>query len=647
MEYIKGIDGFRGVLVLVITLFHTFTVFFPEKLEKFPGGFLAVESFFVLSGYLITKTLIKTFSERARLSEAFITYIKRRFLRIFPSLFFVISVISLFVVLSNLFTGNHVKDESISGLSFFYNYYLIFRDMPYFQKFEDISFFLHLWSLSIEFQLYLIAGLIFLTVSLVDRKDSVIKFLIFLFLGFISVFFSYYYSNVLNINPDNIYFSSEARSFGFFFGGIVSLLEDKIKGKLGELSGYILGTVGSTSLMFSFFSVSVYTDWCYPLSFLLGDFFSIMVLLGFLNSNYIKESFGILDWFGKRSYPFYLWHYPIFVILNSLYGSDLFYVIFAYILVFLLSDLTHRLIEEPFRKLNFNIKPIPTLLSASILSSLITIFFYFETYNQVYLGKEFSKEDEMVKRKDSASSDTVLVRDVIIEEKKEERKIGLEEISSVKTKPIEGSILMIGDSVLLGASNYIKRTISDVEIDAKVGRQASEVFQIIDNYKDNIDRSSAVVIHLGNNGFIKQDILEGIVKRIGKDKKIYFLTVNAPVPWRDRVNSNIRSMTRYENVKVIEWDKLNNPELFVKDRVHLSGKGIVQYVKLIKSSLPGKVKFPSDRREGGVDAKTEEEKQAKKENMAENSPTHFEIYSVEIENSSDYIIKLVNKESGK
>lgn len=646
MEYIKGVDGFRGILVLVITLFHTFTVFFPEKLEKFPGGFLAVESFFVLSGYLITKTLIKTFSERESLSEAFITYLKRRFLRIFPSLFFVITVVFLFVIFSNLFTGNHVKDESISGLSFFYNYYLIFRDMPYFQKFEDVNFFLHLWSLSVEFQLYLIVGLIFLTVSVVNRKDSVIKPLIFLFLGVASVFFSYYYSNVLNINPDSIYFSSETRSFGFFFGGIVSLLEDRIKGKLGELFGYILGTVGSVGLMLSFFSVSAYTDWFYPLGFLLGDLFSMMVLLGFLNSNYVKESFGILDWFGKRSYPFYLWHYPIFVILNSLYGSDLFYVIFAYILVFLLSDLTHRLIEEPFRKLNFHIKPIPTLVSASTLTSLIAAFFYFDTYNQVHLRKEFSKEDEMVKREDSTPSDSMLVRDVITKEKKE-GKVESEETSSVKTKPIEGSILMIGDSVLLGASNYIKRTISDVEIDAKVGRQAFEVFQIIDKHKDSIDRNSTVVIHLGNNGFIKQDILEGIVKKIGKDKKIYFLTVNAPVPWRDRVNSNIRSMTRYENVKVIEWDKLNNPELFVKDRVHLSGNGIVQYVKLIKLSLSGKVEFPSDRREDRVDAKTENEKHAKKEKMAENSPTHFENYSVEIENYSDYIIKLVNKESEK
>lgn len=569
MDYIKGLDGLRGFLVLSVVLFHALTIFYPKYLDYFQGGFLAVESFFVISGFLITKILIRLNLYHENPYYVFFIYIKRRFLRIFPALLFM--VLPIFILTYTLGINSNVEEESIFSLTFVYNFYLNFRDMPYFQKFEEINLFTHIWSLSIEFQLYLATGLIFLIFSLTKLISRKLLFAAFILLVSISLFINYYYFNILNINPDKIYFATESRSFGFFMGSILALFEKEITGRLNEISGYLIGTLSSLSLLVSFITMSVYTDWFYPFGFLMADILTLLLIVSFLNSRYIRESFGILDWFGKRSYSVYLWHYPIFVITNLIYGSTLFNIFLILLIIMLISDLTYRLVEKPFRDLEFNIQLVP--LSISLVLLLTTGF----------LLTNITKEDSYAYAKENSKKYNKVDDNM----KNQENDDNKQTASYEKNRETDESyrVIMIGDSVLLGAANYIKKLIPTAKIDAKVGRQVSDIINIIDIYKNEMNDVDIVVIHIGNNGYARREIFEDIVSKIGKDKKIYFLTVNASVPWKDKVNDNIRYLKKYSNVKVIDWDKVQSPELFTKDKVHLSNKGIVKYSKLIASSL--------------------------------------------------------------
>lgn len=578
MEYIKGIDGFRGFLVICVVVYHILTIFFPDKIAYFPGGFLAVEAFFVLSGFLILRLLQKIFSTSENRLKAFQTFLRRRFLRVFPALAFTVGFISILITIAAKNYSLKAIEESIPALSFSYNFYLLFKEIPYFQKYEEIKFFLHIWSLSIEFQLYILAGLIFLAAGNIKLP----KVFVFTILILSSLSVNYIYFNILDINPDDIYLSTEARSFGFFIGGLLAIFEDKLKEAINEYSAYVFGVVGSLGLLFVFFSFSEYTDWFYPFGFLVTDLFTALVILGLLGSTHLRDSFNLLSWIGVRSYSLYLLHYPIFVLTSLIYKFDIFYITLVVLLLIPLSDLSYRLIEEPFRKLSFRLNFIPASFSAVFLLFLSSIFFLVDrnkTYSNLpqtsYITYEPQTEIKLPEKESPSpkvEKNVNIINSVNVSKKEKPTQINLK-------------VFMIGDSVLLGASHYITRIIPNAVIDAKVGRQATEILDIIDKHPEKVSVSDAIIVHIGTNGYIRKDVLEKIVSKIGPDKKIYFLTVNAPVPWKEKVNENIKNMQKFPNVRIIEWDKYKEDDLFVTDKVHLSKKGIIKYASLIKSSL--------------------------------------------------------------
>ncbi|MBX0310686.1 MAG: acyltransferase, partial [Sulfurihydrogenibium sp.] len=151
---IDGLDGFRGILVLSVIIFHAFLIFSPENLSKFNGGFLAVESFFVLSGFLITKSLIVKNKELNNFSEVYLDFLKSRLLRLLPA-FTLLFITEIPIV--HLFFPERLKNlsnELLFGSLNVYNWWLIIREIPYFERFQEVLFNLHFWSLSIEWQYY-------------------------------------------------------------------------------------------------------------------------------------------------------------------------------------------------------------------------------------------------------------------------------------------------------------------------------------------------------------------------------------------------------------------------------------------------------------------------------------------------------------
>jgi peptidoglycan/LPS O-acetylase OafA/YrhL len=588
---IDGLDGFRGILVLSVIVFHAFLVFSPENLFQFNGGFLAVESFFVLSGFLITKSLIVKNKKLNNFSEVYLDFLKSRFLRLFPA-FTLLSIIEIFIVY--LFFPERVKDllsELILGSLNVYNWWLITREVPYFERFQETLFNIHFWSLSIEWQYYLIWGAGFLILLRFSKTVAVIFTTMFALFSVLDMYVFYkMYENI-----DRVYFGTDTRFYSFMIGSLLALAENKIKKR--NLIFLTTGIISLILLLASFFLLNNYESYMYPFGFLAVSIISALLILSVLKSEFFDRllSFYPLSYIGVRSYSLYLWHFPIFSFLSLIYAKNVQEaVILGFILSFLISNISYLLIEEPFRRLTFlslyDLKVVLNLSISSVLLGLVFGYLSFPIDANLTKEKNVEKVAFLSIDNDKVVSEEVKVSSIMNTKSekyntKENEESPLEEIKNIKAENLNNEVILIGDSVLLGASKYVQDFLKNAYIDAKVGRQFKEIYSLLESGK--LDKYNKIVIALGNNGYVSKKDLENVIERL-KDKEIYLITVKVPRPWQNQVNNTFKEIaSEYKNVKIIDWYSYSREkeELFVTDKVHLNNKGAKYFASLIAKNL--------------------------------------------------------------
>jgi peptidoglycan/LPS O-acetylase OafA/YrhL len=587
---IDGLDGFRGILVLSVIIFHAFLIFSPENLSKFNGGFLAVESFFVLSGFLITKSLIVKNKELNNFSEVYLDFLKSRFLRLLPA-FTLLFITEIFIVYS--FFPERLKNlsnELLFGSLNVYNWWLIIREVPYFERFQEALFNLHFWSLSIEWQYYLIWGVVFLILLRFSKTVAVIFTIMFASFSVLDMYVFYkMYENI-----DRVYFGTDTRFYSFMIGSLLALAENKI-----EKRNWIFLTVGIISfilLLASFFLFNNYENYMYPFGFLAVSTISALFILSVLKSEYFDKllSFYPLSYVGVRSYSLYLWHFPIFSFLSLFYKKNIQEaVILGFILSFSISNISYLLIEEPFRRLNFSslydLKVVLNLSISSVLLGLIFGYLSFSTDTNLAKEKKVKKAAFLSIGNDKVVSEEINVSSLDKKSQKDNTKENeedlLKKIKNIEIGNLNGEVILIGDSVLLGASKHVQDFLKNAYIDAKVGRQFKEIYSLLESGK--LDKYNKIVIALGNNGYVSKKDLENAIERL-KDKEIYLITVKVPRPWQNQVNNTFKEIaSEHKNVKIIDWYSYSRDkeELFVTDKVHLNSKGAKYFAGLIAKNL--------------------------------------------------------------
>lgn len=170
------------------------------------------------------------------------------------------------------------------------------------------------------------------------------------------------------------------------------------------------------------------------------------------------------------------------------------------------------------------------------------------------------------------------------------KKAPLEKTDQDDNASIRGqSITAIGDSVLLGASKEVKKKLPDCMIDAKVSRQVFQSKDIVEDLKSKGKLGDTVVLALGTNGTFSDAVGKELIRAIGKDRKIYWVTAfGEHLQWQEEANHQIRSMAeQYKNVQIIDWASLaeGHPEWFVSDGVHLTSSGCKAYAKLYYDAI--------------------------------------------------------------
>jgi peptidoglycan/LPS O-acetylase OafA/YrhL len=365
LNYRQEIDGLRAIAVVSVILYHAKISIFDHKL--FEGGFIGVDIFFVISGYLITSIILKELITTG--SFSFKYFYERRIRRILPVLLFVILASLPFAWLYML--PNSFVDFSKSvlySLGFSSNFYFHYSGQVYGALSGLLKPFLHTWSLSVEEQFYILFPLVLLIIFKYFRKYLIH----ILFLGFIiSLGLAEWGSKNY---PSFNFYVLPTRVWELLAGSILSYFEI-IKGykSNNRLFNTVLPALGLILIGHSilFFNDEIFHPSFYTLSPIIG----VCLIIWFSNKNEIITkilSTKLFVGIGLISYSLYLWHYPIFAFARTAYIFDENEInkIFFGIITIILSIGSYYLIEKPFRNKKYNFKKLLII----ILSSIVFLF---------------------------------------------------------------------------------------------------------------------------------------------------------------------------------------------------------------------------------------------------------------------------------
>lgn len=371
MTYRAEIDGLRAIALIFVVLYH----FFPKLL---PSGYLAVDIFFVISGYLITKHILKAKSNDVVLTlKHFYT---RRIKRLFPALFVFLSI-SAFVLLFILLNSDYTKFISslIAAKTFWANIFF-WRDGGYFGGNDQLKPLLHTWSLSVEEQFYLLYP-IFIIFSLWVKKKLSLPITFFLGLLTLSSFFLWIYLNKIGgANP--AFFLLPSRAWHFGLGGIIATIQFQYFIKFKRYFS-IISIISFVLILLGFF---VQID--KPIKTMLVSIgAATFIFSSFKNTNLIiliLKSY-ILTKLGKISYSVYLYHWPISVCLLYYYISDppIILSIIGILASVFLGFFSYKFIEVPFRY-SFKFNKTAILIPICVLFILTLKNFHNKFDNENY-----------------------------------------------------------------------------------------------------------------------------------------------------------------------------------------------------------------------------------------------------------------------
>lgn len=560
-----GIDGLRAIAVIGVILYHL-------NISWLPGGFLGVTVFFVLSGYLITDLLIDEWKHHNKID--FIQFITRRFRRLAPALIVMLVLVTAWVTLTNHSSFEKLQVELLPSFFYFSNWYYIFHEYSYFDTFGPPSPLTHIWSLAIEEQFYLLWPLIIILVCTFLKRNRfrVLAVMIGVILSTWLMTFLY----VPGTDPSRVYYGTDTRAFSLLLGAALAFVwpSQRLAKTLPRQASKVLEAAGATGLLvivMLFFLTSQYDHFLYRGGmFILSLFTTILVGAITHPASILAKWLSVkpIQWIGIRSYGIYLWHYPIIILTTPAVNTEgfVFWRVFLQIAATLIiSALSYRFVETPIRTGRLKFTPIRIALCSCAVVFIIIIG----------IGTSFVT-------KPSIEDEKEIVKETFIPIDEPEVR---EDISI--PEPETKSITIIGDSVIYDVAPFLKNVYPDAVIDYRVGRQMSELPDVINHLKENGQLGEYIIIQIGTNGpFVKSDLIQ-VIEGLG-NKKVYLVNCRVPRPWENTVNSTLAEVVRsLPNTTLIDWYSVSagHAEFFVNDGVHLTRAGGETYANLLVKHL--------------------------------------------------------------
>jgi len=579
IQYIPAIDGLRAIAVIAVMLYHL-------GVSWIPGGFLGVDLFFVISGYVITRLLLDSIQQRGGLDLR--DFYLARIRRLLPPLLFMIVTTSIFVGLWAPDTTKKFLTDTPFSLTGTINWWLVFNQQDYFASSGRPPLLQHTWSLAVEAQFYLIWPLILLLVLRYLGKKLIpaAALIIAAISGITLMLVSFQIDSANSSKVSHVYFGTDTHSIGLFLGAAlaVSWIPQNFNLQVTRRAQDFIdgiGIFGFVGILATFLLIDENNPALYKLAFPLAGLFGTAVLISIVHpasrfAPLLRNK--VLLWIGERSYAIYLWHWVVFQISRpqvDLDGEDWALFTLRILVVLALADISLRLVELPIRSgaVSYWFKGMryrtPTVrkrqqvlvavsISATvILSSLVSAYALIDT----------AEKNRAIKESIEAASRP----------------------TQAAVTPINKTgIWVTGDSVILGIRHEIERRNPIALINARVGRQAPELLEVMQNDVSEVD-GSPVVFNLGNNNALKREQVIAIFEIVKEAPLRIVINTAVPRPWKEANNELIDEVANnYPNTFVIRWDQisLGHPEYFAPDGIHLVPAGVRAYVAAVEEFLP-------------------------------------------------------------
>jgi peptidoglycan/LPS O-acetylase OafA/YrhL len=583
---VPGLDGIRALAVTTVIVFHLF----PGTLI---GGYLGVDVFFVVSGFLITTLLLRERAASGRISLR--GFWVRRARRLLPALV----VLLLACCSAALFVGGDVLvglgTQVLAALTFSSNWVFIAQEASYFDDTLP-ELFRNLWSLAVEEQFYIVWPL--LVVLVLVRIPRWARLVL---IGAIAVASAAWMALVYSpVDPTRVYYGTDTHAFGLAVGAFLAVLTlgrgvgtvgDAPVGLTSRTARWTLGVTGSLaiaglvalSVLMSGELDLVYRGGLALVSVLSALAIAALLVPGSLLGRVLE--FAPIRWVGLRSYGLYLWHWPVFLLVSASYPvgpregiEGIARGAVALALTLVAAALSYRFIEQPIRRHGFRATARAVLDAAP--------------RSRRALGAAFA----MILLAGLAGTSVVaLVADPGRGEAQAYIEAGQEAIEEAEPTPPatdEGSeaaeqdavttgdeITAIGDSVMLAAAPALQEAYPGIMIDASVSRSMYVAPSIVRALESAGTLRPVVVIALGTNGPIERSTLEEVRDILGPTRELVVVNAQAPRGWIPGVNAELSTFARvYRNVELANWYGAIQPYLheMARDQVHFGpiGAGI-------------------------------------------------------------------------
>lgn len=616
LPYLPGLDGLRAIAVVAVMIYHA-------NHDWLKGGFLGVEVFFVISGYLITLLLIGEHERSGTVNLG--EFWKRRFRRLLPALYVMLILLAVYVTLIYVSRREEIRGDLVAAVTYVSNWYQIIVGQGYGagEKFVPLR---HLWSLAVEEQFYLVWPLVMLALLRRSRGrlPSVGLRLMLASVTIAAIVAAIYVPGAtaatcnvegfrngwatiagkcVNVN-ETLYLGSLSRAGGLLLGAGFAMLWRPLAVVRGPLRDKgrrldVLAVLGMGVLGFLFWTMwlvegQVYNPALFRGGFLLTGVATVFLIAAATHAGAVAGDLlgnPVLAWIGKRSYGLYLFHWPIYQIIRKQANIQLTVpqLVLALLITIPITEASYRFIETPVRKgvlkgaiSNFGRDPHRLFAAVSVVGLMaVASYSLYSAEAQCVGDVAQSLCESSVGTEPTVSTGSTVATNATTDSTTDATTVSStigSTISSTATTVTGGvaadpyPFVAIGESVMAGADDELKA--AGIWVDVKESRSPEGVRTIIIGLRRGgiIGEGTGVVIQVGTNNPMSASDIAAIMAEIPSNvSKVAFVTLHGPPVWIPANNDLIRNLpSTYPNVVVVDWDARAGEVTLCPDGTHLT-----------------------------------------------------------------------------